>query len=87
MAIEFPPIEAKDGSKMVIAFPAEVNGKRVHCSVSFEALQDNFGGNNIDPMTCFQEMRPSIEQKAREFIDAGRFEDDGSIVIRSADGA
>jgi hypothetical protein len=86
MTIIFPPVEAWDGNRDVAAFPADVNGKRVHCAVSWEALQDNFGGNNISSLDCFRANRSAIEAKAERLILLGRFEQDGSILIRSQDG-
>lgn len=86
MTIVFPPIEAWDGHRDVAAFPADVDGKRVHCAVSLEALQDNFGRNNMAPLDCFRANRGAIEAKAERFIRQGRFEQDGSILIRSQDG-
>lgn len=87
MAITFLKIEAFDGGKLVVSFPADNNGQRINCNISREALQDNFGGNNIDPIICFKSNRNRIEQKATTLINLKRFELDGSILIRSADGA
>ncbi len=87
MAINFLNIEAFDGSRLVVSFPADNNAQRINCNISLEALEDNFGGNNIDPISCFKSNRNRIEQKATELIKLKRFEHDGSILIRSADGA
>ena len=87
MNIAFQPLEAWDGHRDVVTFPADVGGKRVHCAVSWEALQDNFGGNNTPPLDCFRVSRAIIEAKADGLIRKGRFEPDGSILIRSEDGA
>lgn len=86
MTIVFPPVEAWDGNRDAAAFTADVDGKRVHCAVSWEALQDNFGGNNIPPLDCFRANRGAIAAKAERLILQGRFEQDGSILIRSQDG-
>jgi len=40
MTIAFPSVEAWDANRGVVAFPADDNGKRVHCAISWEALQD-----------------------------------------------
>lgn len=87
MTIVFPAIEAWDGNRDVVAFPADVDGKRIHCAVSGEALQDNFGGNHTAPLDCFRASRGAIEAKATCLICHGRFEPNGSILIRSQDGA
>ena len=86
MAINFPNIETIDVRRMVVSFPAEQDNNRIICEISFEALQDNFGGNNIQPFDCFKANRHAIEEKAERLITQGRFEHDDSILIRSQDG-
>lgn len=86
MTIEFRLIEDWDGSRDVVVFSADVNGRRVELAVSLEALQDNFGGNNIAPLDCFRANRRAIEAIAGRLIRQQRFEPDGSILIRSQDG-
>lgn len=87
MAIEFPQVEAWNGNRDVVSFPADVNGKRINCAISWEALQDNFGGDKQDPLECFRANRDAIEAKAERLIAKRRFEADGSVLIRSQDGA
>lgn len=72
---------------MVVAFPAEQDGARIACAISWEALQDNYGCGTGDPVVCFQANRGAIQVKVSELIARGRFEGDGSILIRTADGA
>jgi hypothetical protein len=86
MAITFPGIEAWDGSRDVVSFPADKDGARIGCAISLEALQDNYGGTTGDPLACFRANRPAIESKAGRLIRQGRVESDGSILIRSHDG-
>lgn len=86
MTISFLPIEAWDSSRDVATFPADVDGERICCAVSLEALQDNFGGNDVPPLNCFRANRRAIEAKAERLIRQGRFEQDGSVLIRSKDG-
>lgn len=87
MAINFPDIETINGSRMIISFPADQDKNRIVCAISFEALQDNFGGNNLPPLDCFRANRHVIEAKAERLIKQGRYEQDGSILIRSQDGS
>lgn len=87
MNINFPAIETWNGNRDIVSFPAEVDGKRIQCAISWEALQDNFGGNAIPPLDCFRANRHAIEAKAARLIQRGRFEADGSVFIRSQDGA
>lgn len=87
MTIVFPNTEAWDSGRDVVSFPADYGGVRIACGISWEALQDNFGGNNLAPLDCFEAHRPSIEAKAAKLILNKRFEPDGSILIRTEDGA
>ena len=86
MAVTFPSVEAWDGSRDVASFPADKDGTRIRCAISVEALQDSYGGGIGDPLICFRSNRPAIEAKAERLILQGRFEPDGSILIRSQDG-
>ncbi len=85
MAILFPAVEAWDGNRDVISFPADVNNQQIRCAVSWEALQDHFGGNDIPPLDAFRAKRSAIEGVAERLINWQRFEQDGSILIRSQD--
>jgi hypothetical protein len=87
MNITFPAVEAWDGTRGVATFPADVDGKRIRCGVSWEALQDNFNGNNVAPLDCFRANRARIEAKVEVLIRKGRLEQDGSVLLRSQDGA
>lgn len=86
MNIKFPMGESWDFDRDVVLFPAEVDGSKVVCAISWEALQDNFGGNITKPLDCFNQNRSEIERKAESLIRKDRFEPDGSILIRSSDG-
>jgi hypothetical protein len=86
MTTSFPQFQAWDGSRTVVSFPADHNGNRIVCAISLEALQDNFGGNGVSPIACFQAHRGTIEAKVVHLISTNRFEADGSIFIRIADG-
>lgn len=86
MTISFPPGETWNSNRDIVQFPAVVNGRNVSCAISWEALQDNFGGNAVPPLDCFRSNRNAIEAKAERLIQNGRFEPDGSLLIRSQDG-
>lgn len=87
MNISFPSVQAWDGNVDCVSFPADVDGTRVRCLISREALQDNFCGSNVPPLECFSRNRYIIEEKATALLLSGRFEADGSILIRSSDSA
>jgi hypothetical protein len=87
MMLEFSAVEAWDSGVECVSFPAVVDGHKIRCLISWEALQDNFGGNESDPLDAFRAARQSVEAKAAQLISRERFEKDGSILIRSHDGA
>lgn len=87
MLIEFPAGEIWNGNREIVLFDAKVDGNSVRCAISLEALQDNYGGDRLAPIDCFRANRRAIETKAERLIGRGRFEEDGSVLIRSHDGA
>lgn len=86
MNITFPAIEAFDVNTDCVSFPADIDGKRIACRVSWEALHDNFGGQYLQPLEAFRSSRAAVERKAAQLIEQQRFEKDGSVLIRSGDG-
>ncbi len=87
MTISSPNIEAFDSRRDVVTFPAELDGKRIVCAISSEALCDNFGGIYNAVIEAFRENRLRIETVAERLIQQGRYEADGSIMIYSHDGS
>jgi hypothetical protein len=87
MPVVFVKKEAWNGERDCVSFAAELDGTTINCMISLEALQDNFGGSQMQPLDCFRENRKAIEAKAEALLYRKRFEDDGSILIRSQDGA
>jgi hypothetical protein len=86
MSIEFTPDEWYDPHRrQVVWFSAVDDEKVIQCGISIEALVENFGAFADDPLTAFRGHRERIWQCAGRFIAERRFEDDGTILIRSAD--
>ena len=85
MPIHFPSLEAWDGLRMIVTFPADGTASRTSCQISIEALQDHYGATLQGPLFAFRANRASIEQIASSLIGRGRHETDGSILIRTAD--
>jgi hypothetical protein len=83
--ISFPQGKQWNGSREIVEFEAESNGKKIHCAVSLEALCDNFDGDTKEPLQCFLNNRARIESLATKIILRQRFENDGSILVRNAD--
>lgn len=71
MQITFPMGSALDFDTNMVAFPVDVDGKRLRCLVSAEALQDHFDGVGADLVEVFEANRGSVELVAAEKIKAG----------------
>jgi uncharacterized protein DUF1488 len=71
--------------RKVVWFSAIDAGKRIDCGVSIEALADHFGAFYDDPLPAFKQNRERIQAAAAKLIAERRFEDDGTLLIRSAD--
>lgn len=66
---ECPEYCARD---FVIAFPAEVDGARVQCAITAEALEDHFGAVSLredDLIAAFNSNRHPIEHAARQLLN------------------
>jgi hypothetical protein len=84
--IEFNADEWYDHQRRkVVWFSAVVDEKRIDCGVSIEALRDHFGAYYDDPLPAFRSHRSRIQGAATKLITQRRFEDDGTVIIRSAD--
>ncbi|MEJ0004018.1 MAG: DUF1488 domain-containing protein [Pararobbsia sp.] len=84
MDISFPhDTSTFRGTNLTIVFPALVDGKRIECAISAEALEDHFGAQSAretDLLAAFVEHRPAIEQAARRlFAQLG----DTPLLLRS----
>ncbi len=71
--------------RKVVWFTALVDSKRIDCGISIEALGDHFGAYQDDPLPAFRANRQRIEKVAATLITQGRFENDGTLLILSAD--
>lgn len=84
--IEFAADEWYDHHRRkVVWFSAIVDDKCIDCGISIEALRDHFGAYYDDPLPAFRTHRARIQDAATKLIMQRRFEDDGKILIRSAD--
>jgi hypothetical protein len=81
--ITFPPQQAVtlDG----VRFPADVDGKRIRCEITVEALQDHFGLQGSDFEGAFLANRGGIQMAAMKLIYAHKIDRDGVVRIRSSD--
>ncbi|AMM13756.1 MULTISPECIES: DUF1488 family protein [Burkholderiaceae] len=72
MNIQFPAdAPAYRDTNLTVVFPALVDGERVPCAISVEALEDHFGVKSFDSngwISAFHAARPKIEAVAREHL-------------------
>ena len=86
MDTEFTPDEwYEPHRRQVVWFSAVDDDKVITCGVTIEALVENFGAFADDPLPAFRSHREVIWNIAARLIAERRFDDDGSILIRSAD--
>ena len=86
MDVEFRADEWYDHQRRkVVWFTAIIDEKCIDCGISIEALSEHFGAFYDDPLPAFQTHRERIWEIAAKLINHRRFEDDGTILIRSAD--
>ncbi|WP_085953616.1 DUF1488 family protein [Paraburkholderia xenovorans] len=72
MKIHFPEERPEYCARdLVVAFPAEVDGERVQCAITAEALEDHFGAASLredDLISAFNSNRHPIEHAARQLL-------------------
>lgn len=59
------------GPDLVLSFPALVNGERIQCAITAEALEDHFSAaspREDDLVGAFDAHRAAIEQAARRML-------------------
>jgi hypothetical protein len=76
-----------EGQHHAVMFRAQTDDEDlVVCLVPSETLRERFAALSADRESCleaFRANRPRLEEIARRLIQAKRFEDDGSILIRT----
>lgn len=74
MKISFPRTAPEfDSEFFTLKFPAVVDGARVECGITAEALEDHFGARSIsetDLVEAFDAHRGAIEETAASLIEA-----------------
>lgn len=71
------------GRELTLAFPALVDGERVECTITAEALEDHFGAESSrieDMLDAFAAHRARIEAAARRLLSET---DARCVVLRS----
>ncbi|WP_028222415.1 DUF1488 family protein [Paraburkholderia oxyphila] len=76
MEILFPRMAPQyDSECYTLVFPADVDGKRIECGITAEALEDHFDASSIcerDLVEAFCTHRTAIEETAATLIEATR---------------
>ncbi len=86
MTVEFTPDESyQHHRRAVVWFGAVDDAKVIDCAISIDALTEHFGAYADDPLPAFRKHRQQIWDLAARLIVQRRFEDDGTILIQSAD--
>jgi len=74
MEISFPRLAPQyDAQCYTLVFPVHVDGKRIECGITAEALEDHFGAQSIresDLVEAFCGHRSAIEKTATALIQA-----------------
>ena len=71
--------------RKIVWFSAVLDEKCIDCGVTIDALVEHFGAFQDDPLPVFRKHRGKIWSTAEKLITRRRFEDDGAVLIRSAD--
>ncbi len=67
-------------------FTVEQDGRPVHCRVTLESLEEYAGGATVhDGLSAVHEYLLEIEEDVGFLVEAGRFESDGSVLLRASD--
>jgi hypothetical protein len=82
--IEFPPQEQDDFDRDCVAFPAKVDGQKIVCRVSHEALMERCMATTDSVLSTFRTNRATIKAIAAKMIEEGRVAG-GELLICSAD--
>ena len=87
MGIRFDEERTHTVDRAVHCFRAYVDGQVVRCGVTEEAFFFGFNvPHELIPMPeTFEKYRDSIQRAARRIIEEGRFEPDGSVLVRDRD--
>lgn len=84
--IEFSADEWYDHHRRkVVWFGAIADDKCLQCAITMDALAEHFGAYHDDPLPTFRRHQERIRDLAAKLITERRFEDDGTILIRSTD--
>lgn len=86
-SIQFRPEYEWDFNRKSIKFVAMIDGKRVLCLISTEALNDYFECEDTkeNALANFKKNQAGVHKLAKYLIEMNRFNEAGEIVITSDD--
>jgi hypothetical protein len=85
MMISFPRLECWNYMTKMATVVAEVDKKRVLCRISSESLRVKFGASDDKLMQSVVQHRTDIQEAAKRLIERDNYEEDGSVLIQTAD--
>jgi hypothetical protein len=85
MMISFPVLECWNNMTKMATVVAEVDKKRVLCRISSESLKVKFGASDDKLMQSVVQHRVAIQEAAKRLIERDDYEEDGSVLIQTAD--
>jgi hypothetical protein len=85
MMISFPRLESWNNITKMATVVADVDKKRVLCRISSESLKLKFGASDDKLMQSVVQHRVAIQEAAIKLIERDDYEEDGSVLIKTAD--
>ncbi len=79
--ISFPKLESWNATTKVATIAATVDKKRILCRIPMLILHQKYGTTEDKPMQFINQHREAIQEAARELIETGQYEKDGSVLI------
>ena len=83
--ISFPRLECWNNMTKMATVVADVDKKRVLCRISSESLKVKFGASDDKLMQSVVQYRVAIQEAAKRLIERDDYEEDGSVLIQTAD--
>ncbi len=83
--ISFPRLECWNNMTKMATIVAEVDKKRVLCRISSDSLRVKFGASDYKIMHSVVQHRMTIQEAAKRLIERNCYEEDGSVLIQTAD--
>jgi len=83
--VSFPRLECWNNMTKMATIVADVDKKRVLCRISSESLRIKFGASDDKLMQSVVQHRVEIQDAAKRLIERDDYEEDGSVLIQTAD--